>query len=203
MQWSAGLAMQLTLTTLRPGGKLRADGFTEIVLRAALLIDLALDERIDHDEELSIDTSATGFGPADLILGEIERYPDRTIGYWVGRGPSVQRALAEQWVADGRWQAGAGGLLGFGRRYTDLPSLSGSPELVVSALDAAQAPGSVRWACMTALAQLAALVGTHWQRPSPELLAACGPAEWLVRIALDMVVSKRSAVAAIGSMGGG
>jgi len=96
-----------------------------------------------------------------MLLGAIVRVPDRDVGWWIGRGPTVQQALAHEWVRAGRWRAKRG-LLGLGYWYTDLVDPSGQEWRVhrdrLNEVIAEAQPASVREAVHAAVARIARLV---------------------------------------------
>jgi hypothetical protein len=66
------------------GGRLLHDH----AIRVALVVDLALRGRLESGAETNfIDTSATGFGPADLLLRHIDAYPDQPMTRLFRSGP--------------------------------------------------------------------------------------------------------------------
>ena len=200
---STGIAMQLSLQMRKPSTqRLVHDGFTEATLRASLLIDLALDGRIDDGTQVTIDCEPSGFTPADMLLSAIVRVPDRDVGWWIGRGPKVQRALAHEWVRAGRWRPKRG-LLGLGYRYTDFVDPSGQEWQVhrdrLNQVIAGAQPASVREAVLAAVARIARLVDGQPRSPAeyvwripPQLLAACGSVRWLIELTDEFMIDSRA-----------
>ena len=158
--------------------------------------------RIDDDIQVRIDCELSGFTPADMLLGAIVRVPDRDVGWWIGRGPTVQQALAHEWVRAGRWRAKRG-LLGLGYWYADLVDPSGQEWRVyrdrLNEVIAEAHPASVREAVHAAVARIARLVDGQprspdefvWRVPA-KLLAACGSVRWLIELTDEFMIDSRA-----------
>ena len=197
---STRTAMQLTLHTRTPGsGRLETDGFIGSTLRASLLIDLALEGRIERGTQLTIDCEPTGVAPADLLLSAIESRPDRNLGWWIGQGPRVRQALADEWVRAGRWQR-------VGLHYIDVVDPAGHEwQARRDRLDqviAGTLPASVQEAVLTAMAGIAQLV---WppdlsKGVPPKLLAECGSVRWLIELTDEFMIYAR--IPRVGGSGG-
>ena len=195
--------MQLSLQLRKPSTlRLVRDGFTEATLRASLLLDPALDGRIDNGAQLTLDCEPTGFAPADLLLSAIESKHGHDLGWWIGQGPKVQHALANGWVRAGRWQTKQGPL-GLLHRYTDLVDPSGQQWQAhrdrLNQIIAGAPPSSVREAALAATARIARLVDGQptspddfaWRVPAA-LLTACGSVRWLVDLTDEFMIDSRA-----------
>jgi hypothetical protein len=98
---SSSVAMKLLLVSRRDGGQLRRTPWCGVCLRAGLFVDMFFEGRLHDDlNGYSLVTTPTGFLPADELLKAVEREPDRSLASWIGKGPSVRDALAEQWVRE-------------------------------------------------------------------------------------------------------
>ena len=65
-------------------------------------MDLVFENRIHDDlNSFSIDTAPTGFAPADGLLAAVDRDPQRSLAWWIGRGPDVRQPLIDEWVRMG------------------------------------------------------------------------------------------------------
>jgi Golgi phosphoprotein 3 (GPP34) len=201
VDWAEGVALQLTLLSRDTNGKLTRDGYVEATLRAALFVDLAFDGRIERGEQSWIDCEPVNFAPADRLLTAISRHPDRTLGWWIGKGPKVQHDLANEWVRIGGWARGAASLFGIGRYYNvtsaataarSVPELRAHLQVVV----ASEQPDSPRDAGLAALAQIACLVEDDHgyagvDPPRADLLAACGPVQWMIEETAHFMIDAR------------
>ncbi|WP_375474492.1 GPP34 family phosphoprotein [uncultured Jatrophihabitans sp.] len=93
-------------------------------LRAALLIDLALAGALT--DGLEIDTTPTGFTPADQLLTAVADEPDKPLAWWLHHAPVTARTFADALVQEGVWDADGRGPL---RRYRDALPQQRSAEL--------------------------------------------------------------------------
>jgi hypothetical protein len=190
--------MELAMLTRAPNGHLIWNGFTEAALRAALFVDLSNAGRVGGRDAPWIQTTRTDFPPVDSVLREIDRHPKRTIDLWIGKGPRVQQALAKEWVRSGKWQNGAPWAVGRLRFYkcaTDISTRADELRAQLTAMIRGETPGEPAEAGLAVLAQIAGLIdGTDEggaDIPGSDLIAASGPARWLIELAVDLVTTAR------------
>jgi hypothetical protein len=199
--------MKLLLVSRGDGGQLRRTPWCGVCLRAGLFVDMFFEGRLHDDlNGYSLVTTPTGFLPADELLKAVEREPDRSLASWIGKGPSVRDALAEQWVREEvLWKKPRGphrhpryGFTperGWSQARVDA-ELARLKELAESANEATPAD-----ACLAALAVLAGFI-EYEVRPSPELIRQCGVAAWLLQ-AIDVLILNSLLSSTDGSGGGG
>lgn len=86
------------------------------VIRAAVLTDLALSGALaDTGGGLEVDTTPTGFAPADRFLQAVVADPSRSLSWWLTHAPVSVRDIAEVLIARKRWDRH-----GATRRYRDV-----------------------------------------------------------------------------------
>ena len=192
--------MQLTLLTRRAHGDLVRDGFTQAALRAALLVDLQSDGRLD---DTGVDCTPVGFLPIDELLREIERHPKRSTDWWIGKGPHVQQQLSAEWIRNRRWTDADVATVAVGTLGTWSGAVSADQRQVetqrsrLGQLANGFLPLDSEPAALAALAQLAGLLDDvttdQPDVPSPSLLDACGAERWLVEAAARLITAGRRA----------
>lgn len=184
--WLGGIAMRLILLCRGTYGSIEHDGLAESTLRLAVFADLAFAERLDVSEDgWRLDTTPTRFAPVDHLLMQVDAHPDRTMDWWIGRGPALAITLARTWVASGRWTVGRSRRPPFGWRFLDpTDPYALSVERTERALErVAECPREARRphdAALAACASIGRLLG-QGERPSPELLSVCGAASTVLR----------------------
>ena len=178
--------MTLLLLSRRVDGRLLRAAWTGTCLRVALLVDLIFEGRL-HDDltAFSVITTPVGFAPADDLLAAVDRCPDRSLTFWIGRGPSVREALAEQWVRDGVLWTKPRRLHRHPRYGLALDatwSHTACTAEIARLKQLANAPETASRvdACLAALAVLGGVID-YEVRPSPSLIRRCGTAAWLVQ----------------------
>jgi hypothetical protein len=84
------VATRLLRLSLRPDGRLAKSPLLAATARAALLADLAEHGALTSGPAgLQLDTTRTGFEPADRLLTGVAAQPDQTLEWWVRRGPAT------------------------------------------------------------------------------------------------------------------
>lgn len=185
------VATRLVRLCLRQDGTLPRSPLLASTARAALLADLALHDALASSASgLDLDTTATGFMPADNLLAAVAAQPDKSMEWWLRRGTDAVRDTAAELVATRVWTRQ---LTGFGRRYrdTDPAGVRSDARWVQQVLDgaSADAPGTA------VVASLVGVLGTHdhpgGQYPSESLLDACGTAGWLMGDLIVYLLARR------------
>lgn len=185
------VAIRLVRLCLRRDGTLPRSPLLAATARAALLADLALHDALASSASgLDLDTSPTGFMPADNLLAAVAAQPDKSMEWWLRRGTDAIHDTVADLLASGLWTRQ---LAGFSRRYqdTDQAGARNDAARVHEVLDgtSADAPGTA------VLAALIGVLGTDdqpgGQRPSESLLRACGTAQWLMGDLIDYLLARR------------
>ena len=171
----------LPVVTMRP-----QPGLLNPAVRAAVLIDLALTGTLTQvGDLLEVDTTATGFAPADHLLAAVTDQPDKPLAWWLYHAPIGIHDVAQVLVAAGVWDRH-----GPFRRYRDLEPHQTSAEQHRLLADLRQncRPSD---AATTMLLNLLPIKG--W--PSPGLAPdRYGAADWLVP---DLETSLRQRLATL------
>lgn len=186
------VATRLLRLSLRPNGSLSRSPLLAATTRAALLADLALHGALTSSPSgLELDTTPTGFAPADQLLAAVAAQPDQNLEWWVRRGPDAVRDVVAELLATGLWTRGHTGL---SRRYRDNDPTTVKSDAVGlrAVLDGATTPGTPSTAVLVALL---GVIGTDelpgGQQPTEADLAACGPARWLMSDLVDYLLARR------------
>jgi hypothetical protein len=165
-----GVAAQLAGLCLDDDGWLRDYPLWNVAARGALLVDLARAGRLtDEPDGVMVDSTPTGFGPADRLLTAVTVEPEQSLDWWLAYGGVRMRDVADECVRQGRWEVHRSLL---GRRYTDL---SGTHE------PDRQDPGT---AAVLVLAMACGAFGP----PEPvgeEELTPTGPLRWVCEAVTD------------------
>ena len=89
----------LPVVTMRP-----QPGLLNPAIRAAVLIDLALTGTLTQAGDLlEVDTTPTGFAPADHLLEAVTEQPDKPLAWWLYHAPISIHDIAHVLVAAGVW----------------------------------------------------------------------------------------------------
>lgn len=185
------VATRLIRLCLRSDGALPRSPLLSSTTRAALLADLALSQALtSEDAVLDVDTTPTGVAAADKLLAAVAAVPDKSLDWWLRRGPDAVHDVVADLLARGVW---ARQLTHLSRRYTD-----SDPTFVAS--DAARVrkvlEGSKPDTPATAvLAALIGVVGTKdrpgGRLPTTAAVAGCGAARWLIPDLVDYLLARR------------
>jgi hypothetical protein len=196
---TGGIAVRLAALCLDDRGRLRNFALWDDAARGALLVDLARDGRIGHDEDsVTVDGSPTGFAPADRLLAAIEVEPEYSLDWWMAHGGVGMRDLAEACVSSGRWVVRRRLP---GRRFEDV-----SPE---GAADRATGPRrpAPGWSPETAAVMLLGLACGAFGRPEPILPEELGPTgelRWICEaVTSHLDTAQRRNLRAAGAADGG
>jgi hypothetical protein len=195
-----GVAVGLAGLCRNYAGELRRSGLIDAAVRGALLTDLALDGRISSTSHaVSIDTTPTGFAPADRLLAAIVASPTQTLEWWLRQGKLDQRDLAEHLVAVGMWRQLPRTPVHRRPRY----EVAGDPMNQQAAHQRVRVHKvflggqcDAPTACLSALALVTGLMEDRpAQRPRDDLLDRCEPAMWITRTVVDYVINTRAVLA--------
>jgi Golgi phosphoprotein 3 (GPP34) len=182
-----GVAVRVSALSLEAGGRVPDRLLTSDAVRAALLLDLVLAGRMTSTEDsIVMDSTPTGFAPADRLLAAIEAEPERSLDGWLEERRLGLRDVVAANVASGRWERRAG-LLGLRARYTDRHAGQTVRDRARSMSDW-PADASPDDACVTVVAGASGLLDAELDLPAdppPDLIAATGPAAWLCPTAVD------------------
>lgn len=89
MELDHGVAVRLAGLCLDGKGRLNERLLASAAVRAGLLVDLGLAGRVEStDDSVLIDSTPTGFAPADLLLAAIAVEPERSLDDWLDGGGS-------------------------------------------------------------------------------------------------------------------
>lgn len=186
------VATRLLRLCLRSDGSLSRSPLLAATTRAALLADLALHGALTSTTfGLELDTTPTGFAPADQLLDAVVAQPDQNLEWWVRRGPDALRDVVADLLATGVWTRAHTGL---GRRYRDNDPITVKADAVGlrAVLDGATTPDAPSTAV---LVTLLGVIGTDGlpggQQPTEADLAACGRARWLMGDLVDYLLARR------------
>jgi hypothetical protein len=184
-------ATRLVRLCLHPDGTLPRSPLLASTARAALLADLALHEALTSTADgLGLDTTPTGFIPADNLLAAVAAEPDKSMEWWLRRGTDAVRDIVADLLATGVWTRR---LTGVSRRYrdTDPAGVKTDAVGVHDILDGATADRP----STAVLAALVGVVGTDeqpgGQHSTDSELAACGAASWLMSDLIDYLLARR------------
>lgn len=169
-------------------------------VRGALLTDLVFLGRLSNDADtLTIDTTPTGFDPADRLLDRITYSPERTLDWWLRRGGIGQQQLADHLVATGRWQRHRGARR-YQTRYVDADGATS--DRIDERRQALRQPvnPSPETAALACIAQSTGLLDRSTDRMPGELISQCATATWIVRAVLDFLDVARAHLIAASAM---
>jgi hypothetical protein len=184
-------AARLLRLCLRPDATLPRTPLLASATRAALLADLALAGALTNaDTGLELDTTPTGYVPADNLLRGVLDQPDKSLGWWLRRGPDCVRDVIDDLLRTGTWTARH---TTFGHRYRDIDpaTVAADANQIRAALAAHHTDPHT--------AVLAAIIGalgtpqqSGGQPASAALLDDCGPADWLVGDIVSYLLERRA-----------
>lgn len=177
--WEDSVALRLACLAL-DRGRLTDDLVTALAVRGALLVDLALRERVAETEDaVEFDPRPSGFPPADRLLAvDIPSLTDL-----LRRGAVDQEDLAAEHLRRGSWTAT--------RRWFLLRYVDHRPDRTRADEQALAAPADREWtpadAAVAAIGSALGLLATPRALPDEEVLAATGPVRWLVELVVAEV----------------
>lgn len=188
------VATRLLRLSLRPDGRLAKSPLLAATVRAALLADLAEHGALTGGATgLELDTTPTGFEPADRLLAGVAAQPDQTLEWWVRRGPNSIRDVVAELLGAGLWIREDGR-----SRFwdTEPAGVRADAARLRSVLEGAVAdtPSTAVLAVLLGVTGTDALAGG--QHPTDANLAACGSARWLMGDLVDYLLARRRLLAA-------
>jgi hypothetical protein len=189
------IATRLLRLCLQPNGTLLSTPLLASTTRAALLADLARHGAlVTTPGGLELDTTTTGFVPADNLLAAVAARPDKTMEWWLRRGTPAVRDVVAELLHSRTWTRRRDSVA---RRYRDgdpaavhidgrrvQAALNGTPDDVGTAV----------------LAVLVGVIGTvdapGGQHPTDDVLVACGPVRWLMEDLSTYLLVRRAVLTA-------
>ncbi len=190
------LVSRLSRLCVLPSGRLPGLALHDHAARAALLIDLALWGRISRTSQASfVDTTPTGFEPADRLLGYIDAHPDLTMQRVLAKAP-VRMAYVLDPSAELR------------RRWPWRRGTCVSANLIAAEQSRLEqtAAGDIDSVRSAAVAMLASALRLIVLTEPETVLGECADIAWLVKDCVDYLNEVRvryDMVAAAGRGGGG
>ena len=183
-QLTGGVAVRLSALCLSRKGRPSELYICSDVVRAGLLLDLALAGRVEQTaDSVVVDSTPTGFGPADRLLAALDAEPERSLDDWLDERRIGLRDLVEGNVATGRWERRR---LRFRRdRWTDLHRDQTDRDLARSAGGPVDG-WSREDAGVTALAAASGVLDRRTGspvEPAASVVAAAGDAAWMCQAA--------------------
>ncbi len=188
------VATRLALLCLQADGRLTRSRAAGQAVRAGGLVDLVLAGRLVEEADAIDLLPGAGAGPvAEAVAAEVEADPGRSLADLVERGRAGLGEAAGDLVARGLWVPRPSPLPWRRDRYRPAdPSLSRAALAPAVAVPAAtgDVPAPDR-AAAGVLAAVAGLVEGRFDEADEGLLAACGPAEWVTRLAAETIAASR------------
>jgi hypothetical protein len=181
---TSGVAVRFAALCLDDEGRVPEFVLWDSAARCALLMDLALADRVvSGPESVTVDPTPTGFGPADRLLAAITAEPERSLDWWLDRGGVEVEEIAEASVSSGRWTVRRPPWP-LRPRYTDLHAERTARD---RALDPRlpQPDWTPQTAALVCLGVSAGVLELPPAAPSEEVLRAAGPLEWLCRVSAE------------------
>jgi hypothetical protein len=207
MDLGGGVAVRVAALCLDANGRLSEWLICSTAIRAALLVDLALAERLEStDDSIVIDPTPTGFAPADRVLAAVAVEPERSLDGWLDERRIGLRDVAEANVRSGRWES-SHGLLPTSRRYLDRQP--GTTELDRRlGGDTPPTEWSPADAAVAVIGLAAGLLDPPADPATPQvLLSRTGAARWLCEAVGEHLAAVRArnswTAAVMGAHGGG
>jgi hypothetical protein len=188
-----GVTVRLSSLCLDAGGRLRDYALWDAAARGALLVDLARTDRLTQEEDsVVVDSTPTGFAPADRLLGAIGVEPERSFDWWLDHGAVRMVDIAEANVASGRWSPRR---RLWGRRYGDASQVTAADRALGAGPPDAEVP--IDTAAVLVLARACGATGLPVPVTEAEL-ARTGPLRWICVAVTDhlAVAHQRNALAA-------
>jgi hypothetical protein len=196
---TSGVAVRLAALCLQDNGRLRDFAIWDVAARGALLVDLARAARLTNEPDgIVVDSTSTGFAPADRLLDAIAVEPEQSLDWWLDRGGVGMQDVADACVSSGRWTVERALL---GRRYADRsPVAEGDRRIDLHRPDPDRDPDT---AAVIALAIACGARG--WPEPVGDAeLAPTGPLRWVCEAVTDHLVrAHRHNLRAAGAADGG
>jgi hypothetical protein len=185
-----GVAIRVAALCLDGKGRPNQRFLAAAAVRAGLLMDLGLAGRVEStDDSILVDSTPTGFAPADLLLAAIAVVPERSLDDWVDEQSIGLSQVVDAAVRSGRWERMVRPLPGRARfqvrepaqtevdRLRDFSSATGGWSAADAAVTAiAVVAGLVRGSDTSVLAEF----GEALAEPVPvAVLSSTGSVRWL------------------------
>ena len=191
---SGGVAARISALCLDKDGRLTDRLLFSDAVRTGLLVDLALVGRLTTSEDsIVVDEVPTGFAPADRLLAAMDAESGRSLDEWLDERRIGLRDVAAANVASVRWVRRTGPF-GLRPRYTDRNRDQAERDAARSMADWPD-DATPEDACVTVLAGASGLLDRDLglpESPSPAVLAATAPVEWLCAAAAEYLQQARS-----------
>lgn len=176
-----GVAVRLSAFCLSDGGRLGRFSLWDDAIRAALLVDLALADRLWHTaDSIVLDGTPTGFGPADRLLAAVTAEAEHSLDWWMAHGGVDLADVAAANVASGRWVVRR---RLFGRRYEDLEEHASSLDYRLD--PRTPPPIDEPTAAVLTLAMASGAVEAPPEPPGEDLLVQTGRVRWICDAAVE------------------
>lgn len=170
--------------------------------RAAVLADLAFAGALTNTEDgLEVDTAATGFAPADNLLAAIVRQPDKSMEWWLRRGPDSVADVVDELLRTGVWSRRR---VGLGHHYEEHDRSAVAHDLDQLRDGVSHSDGDVGddghheldppSAALAVIVQAAGAGRTGPSRPSNGLVLACAPVGWLIQDLAGYLVDRAALI---------
>jgi Golgi phosphoprotein 3 GPP34 len=188
------VALRLALLCLQGNGRLTASRPAAQAVRAGGLVDLVLAGRlVEEADAVDLLPGPEAGEVAGGLVAEVDADPGRPLADLVERGRTGPAEAAAELVGHGLWVSRASLLPWRPDRYRPAdPSLSRTAlaPAVAGAVTEGAVPAPDR-AATAVLATVAGLVDGRFAEADERLLAACGPVEWVTRMAAEVIAVSR------------
>ncbi|HYO34993.1 MAG TPA: GPP34 family phosphoprotein [Geodermatophilus sp.] len=184
----ARVATRLALLCLQADGRLTPSRAAAQAVRAGGLVDLVLAGRlVEEDDAIELLPGPEAGPVAEAVVAEFDGDPGRSLADLVERGRTGLGEAAGDLVARGLWVPRVSPLPWRPDRYRPAdPSLSRT--VLAPALATVDPGGAIPGrAAAAVLATVAGLLDGRFAEADEVLLAACGPAEWVTRMAAEVI----------------
>lgn len=196
-----GVAVRLSAFAVGDSGRLRRYDLWDVAVRGALLVDLALAGRVVHEEDsVVVDSTPTGFEPADLLLGPIVGEPERPLDWWMDHGGVTLRDLVRDNIRSGRWDTWWTAL---GRRYAvhDVAAWEADVVTLDDGRDDGWPPAT---AALAAIGDSSGITDMRPGEPAVGLVEGTEPVRWLCQAVVEhLQVAHRRNLRQAGAADGG
>ena len=197
-----GVAARITALCLDDDGDLRWDTYLAIAVRGGLLVDLALGGRLEQTEDsIDLDSTPTGWPPADAALGELSSLDDQSLDWWLGHSQLGPDDVATALVQDGSWEEVERRAWQRRRRFTERDPQAGLEDLAL--LEGIRAAQSIEEAALLSIIDASGIPELRDPAPMrPEVLEAAGRVRWVCELVADFIHTAQEASRAAGGVAG-
>ena len=193
------VSKRLTRLSLGDNGAVPRGPMTTAAIQAALLVDLVIAGAVSSAPTgLFLDTTPTGFLPADRLLSAVVEQPDRPVEFWLRRGPVRMNDMIKVLVEEQIWRRD---LRLSGRRYRDLSISTAEADWarVFTALDGP--PDTEATAALTVIGTTSGMFGFAESTSVEIALAGSGSLRWIVSDLHDYLIALRAFLSAAAEVG--